>query len=299
MENTEKETPILEGYYKLAYAGFNWTSFDPERRARQTIDSYSQQLEEDLETVKKYNASSERYKQGYIKKFAAWLGARSRCISSAITGPSNFPTRRAEKANRSEHNRYEEFDSWRTKVLNKIKKPESTVIVKGTEGAIEKMEVKLAKLEADQALMKTVNKICRAKYKDEDRRVLDLMEEGITYNTALSLTAPKETGFDGFYLTNNGANIRNLKKSIEAEKDRLAKYSNGNKEYTKGGVKIVENVEDNRLQLFYDGKPEDKERMTLKRHAFKWSPRNGCWQRQLTNNAIYSLKFVFPKPDIV
>lgn len=295
-EMKKTETKILEGYYHLAKAAFNWTSFDPEKRARQTIDSYSEQLEADLIIVAKYEEDVERYKAGYIKKFTAWLGAKSRCMSSMITGPANFPTRRAEKANNAEHNKYGEFDGWRDKVLGKIQRPENTDIVKGSDGAIEKMEAKLKTLEERQEFMKSVNKIARKKYDDEDRRILDLMELGLTAKTVDELLNPSQSyygkGFQGFYLTNNGATIRNLKKSIHAETNRLDKYSKGNKEYTLGDVNIIENVDDNRLQLFFDGKPEDEVRRTLKKNGYRWSPRNECWQRQLTENALYCLRFL-------
>lgn len=39
-------------------------------------------------------------------------------------------------------------------------------------------------------------------------------------------------------------------------------------------------------------KPEDKVRDILKGNGFKWSPKNGCWQRQLTANAKYALSRV-------
>ena len=47
-----------------------------------------------------------------------------------------------------------------------------------------------------------------------------------------------------------------------------------------------------RLQLFFDNKPEAEIRDILKKHGFKWSPKNSCWQRQLTNNAKYALSQV-------
>lgn len=47
-----------------------------------------------------------------------------------------------------------------------------------------------------------------------------------------------------------------------------------------------------RLQLIFDGKPEDAVRDILKKNGFKWSPKNGAWQRQLTDNALFSLKRV-------
>ena len=46
------------------------------------------------------------------------------------------------------------------------------------------------------------------------------------------------------------------------------------------------------LQLIFDGKPSADIRDMLKSHAFKWSPSNEAWQRQLTNNAKYETKIL-------
>ncbi len=50
-----------------------------------------------------------------------------------------------------------------------------------------------------------------------------------------------------------------------------------------------------RVQLFFEGKPEEDVRNILKGEAFKWSPKNGCWQRQLTDNARIATKRVISK----
>lgn len=54
--------------------------------------------------------------------------------------------------------------------------------------------------------------------------------------------------------------------------------------------KMVENTENMRLQLFFEGKPSEEIRALLKSHSFRWSGKNKCWQRQLTNNARFSYK---------
>ena len=53
--------------------------------------------------------------------------------------------------------------------------------------------------------------------------------------------------------------------------------------------RVVENSELMRLQLVFDGKPSDEVRAALKKHGFRWSPKNGAWQRQLTGNARFAL----------
>lgn len=302
MTNETVKTAKLEGFYQLAYAAHQWTSMVPDRRARQIIDGHSEELEDDLIALKDFPDQLERYEAGYIKKFTAWLGAKSRCMSSMVTGPANFPVRKAERANETEHNRSVEFTEWRKKVKAKILRPESTDIVRGTDGAIEKMEAKLEKLEENQEQMKACNKIIRRKAGNEEQKILEIMELGITSEVATKLFHPTHDyygkGYQTFYLTNNGATIRNLKKDIEAENKRLAKYSEGNKEYMIGDVKVIENVEANRLQLEFDGKPDEDIRKELKSNGFRWSSRFGAWQRQLTENALWAMKRIsFLQPD--
>lgn len=55
---------------------------------------------------------------------------------------------------------------------------------------------------------------------------------------------------------------------------------------------LVENGDAMRLQLFFDGKPEGDTRSVLKKNGFRWSPKNGAWQRQLTDNARRALKAI-------
>lgn len=69
-------------------------------------------------------------------------------------------------------------------------------------------------------------------------------------------------------------------------------YAIEEKRYTIGDVEIWQNVEQNRLQIIYPGKPDAETIERLKRNGYKWSPRNTAWQRQLTPNALRSLKTV-------
>jgi hypothetical protein len=56
------------------------------------------------------------------------------------------------------------------------------------------------------------------------------------------------------------------------------------------GVRVIEDEVIDRLQLVFDGKPDPETIAHLKSRGFKWSPKNGAWQRQLTNNARHAAK---------
>ncbi len=72
-------------------------------------------------------------------------------------------------------------------------------------------------------------------------------------------------------------------------------YKIPSKEYFIGEVRVLQNTDDNRLQLFFPGKPEPEMIENLKSRGFKWSPRNMAWQRQLTPNALRVISYLFPE----
>lgn len=65
-------------------------------------------------------------------------------------------------------------------------------------------------------------------------------------------------------------------------------YGMQEREIVVNGVRVIQNTEENRLQLVFEGKPDDETRAFLKKNGYKWSPRNSAWQRQLTPNAAWN-----------
>ena len=62
--------------------------------------------------------------------------------------------------------------------------------------------------------------------------------------------------------------------------------------YSKEVFKVIENTELMRIQIVFDGKPNEAIRNTLKANGFRWAPSQGAWQRQLTSNGKYALRRV-------
>jgi hypothetical protein len=52
------------------------------------------------------------------------------------------------------------------------------------------------------------------------------------------------------------------------------------------GVRLVQNTTLDRIQLLFDGKPDPDTIRELRGEAFRWSPREGAWQRKNTNNGV-------------
>lgn len=150
--------------------------------------------------------------------------------------------------------------------------------------AVTKIKTELAELEARQERMKTANKHLRA---GNDAALLEM---GFSEAKIAALKQPDfcgRTGFADYEITNNGANIRRLKKRLES---LAACAKDVTTETMVNGVRIVDNVEDNRLQLFFPGKPVEEIRAKLKSRGFRWSPMAGAWQRHRGNAAIWAAK---------
>ncbi len=54
------------------------------------------------------------------------------------------------------------------------------------------------------------------------------------------------------------------------------------------GLILRKNTALDRVQLIFPEKPDEEFRKDLKRSGFRWSPREGAWQRQLTRNGLYA-----------
>lgn len=87
--------------------------------------------------------------------------------------------------------------------------------------------------------------------------------------------------FPSYALTNNNSQIKRLEQ-------KLSEVSRGFAGWEFAGGYAEANTEMNRLQLFFDNIPSYNDRMILKGCGFKWSPREGAWQRALTDNAIHA-----------
>jgi len=128
--------------------------------------------------------------------------------------------------------------------------------------AVVKLKKKIAKAEKWQGQMKAANKAL--KKGDDDA----LMALGMDEGQIVTFKKPDfcgRIGFPGYALTNNNANIRRMKKRLEQLESQAGDETT---EYVKNGVQVVDNVEENRLQLFFPGKPSEEIRKALKTSGF-------------------------------
>lgn len=87
------------------------------------------------------------------------------------------------------------------------------------------------------------------------------------------------------HLTSLGAEIRRCKKRIETLK-KLDKVEA--QEWKNNDITLEVNKDENRIMVFFPYKPDEETRAKLKRHGFRWSPRNTAWQSYIND---YNLDF--------
>lgn len=208
----------------------------------------------------------EKLLESYKHKLADWTNRYNANgaghVSVMIAGPSNY--------NMSKHNKwmeresklwaeYEEFENIEYKISSIV--TGDKIIKSDDVNAIEKLQEKLAKaLEEHQG------------YKD--------------YN--IKARKEKTQPLAPYVLQNSNGRIKAIRDRI-AHLERLAARAEATpieeRTIEVNGIKIVDNIEAQRLQIIFDGKPSTEVRNELKKNGFRWCPTNGAWQRYRSNEA--------------
>ena len=223
----------------------------------------------------------------YARKLAENMNSsfsiEARVPSILIAGGSNFPVRKKEKQNAARDRNMEDWNEIQG-LLDKIRSTGMGGISADDPQAIQKLETKLEKLQSAQDTMKAVNAYYR-KHKTLDG-CPNLSAERIEKmkGEMSSQWHIEDKPYPSWALSNNNAEIRRVKGRI-AELTKKQETAYAGWEFDGGTVEA--NKEDNRLQIFFEEKPDEKTRETLKENGFRWSPKAGAWQRQLNDNAIY------------
>ena len=156
--------------------------------------------------------------------------------------------------------------------------------------AAAKLEAKLVKLESAQETMKAVNAYFRKNKTLEG--CPSLTPEQITklqQEMSQSWHLDKSRPYPAYMLSNNNAEIRRIRGRIEQVRQHEETNFAG---WEFDGGRVEANKADNRLQVFFDGKPDEAARDELKANGFRWAPCVGAWQRQLNKNAYYAAGYI-------
>lgn len=298
---------INENIAQVAHEMNHMRSYNP----NETTVGYKQQVDEVAEIAEerkaKYPEEAERIDyllDKYARRLAEWYNENSRveamCPSVLISGAGNFPTRKKEKQNARRDammNKWKEVES----IAKRISSCGSDAIKSNDARALEKLRLKLERLEDSRDTMKEAN----AYY--EENKTLDgcpgvddnhrewLTREGV-FNHGEHGTPLEMYGrpFTAYSINGVSAEIRRVKERIaklEAVKE-AGTQEQSEDEIGVAGLSMVENAEAMRVQLIFDGKPDEAVRDILKSHGFRWSPRFTAWQRELTPNGKFAAKQV-------
>lgn len=225
----------------------------------------------------------------YARRLAANYNHRysidARVPSVMVAGPAKFPVKAKEKQNAARDSNMAEYQEIQG-LLDKITSCGMGGVMSDDPAALDKLRAKLKKLEDLQAKMKAVNAYYRKHKTLEGCPDLTTGEiQAISAemkNSWRSNPAP----FEAYELTNNNATIKRTRERVAALEAEAARAAAGGTEDHEGkGYTLRENTDICRIQFIFDGKPDDDVRSLLKSHGFKWSPREGAWQRLLNDNA--------------
>ena len=282
MEAIRKSVSELE---KVAVNACRMISMDPERMGHHICIECSEDLNEFLAKIPEELRAE--YEAKYLQKWREWLGALSRCYSVLVTGPARFNNRRHEKMNDYERAARQRLQDWSEKVVKRINRQERLT---GWQ-EVERLQEKVDTLQCLQDTMKAANKVCRSTKLSEVEKVDELVALGIKEKDAVMLLHPTQSwqsvGFATYQLQNNLAKIKATQAAIERHK---AMAEAEDKEITFNGGRVVVCNSDERMRFYFDEIPSVEVRNMMKRNAFKWSPKNGAWQRQLTANCKFDTK---------
>jgi acylphosphatase len=290
-EEIDTTNCLLVAHLEKAKRAYNWVSHSPDRRGATCIKEHSEELAADLEFVAQHGGDVARYREKYEQYFLSWLSAQGNCFSVMITGGSGFNNTKHAKANAREHKASENFREWRERTKAAIlsaERKEARKDIDPIQEALANAEMERKTLET----MKAANKIIKSKSAD---KLDELVAIGIKASAAEELLKPDYAGrhgFASFSLTNCRNRMKSWEEKAEALKKNQVKEAN---EIEVAGVRIVQNYQDSRIELYFEGKPDDKTRNELKSNGFRWTPSKGCWQGYNTNNTMYKLqRFVIP-----
>ena len=235
-----------------------------------------------------YHSKLDALLDRYARRLAQWTNDYNRngasCPSVLICGAANFPTRKKERQNAREDTLWQEYKTIQA-ILDKIKSTGSGPVDLTDPHAREMLQDQLRQLQHKLDQGKAMNAHYR-KHKtmqgfpgmsDDNAAHMDEAIQS-TYSWA-------QKPMPDYELASLRSKIKRTQARLE-ELDKLqARQDTPEAAEEHDGFRIVRNAEQNRLQILFDGKPDEATRSALKQNGFRWSPRNGAWQRQLTDNA--------------
>lgn len=273
--------------YETIRRSYCGTSFMPEKRAQDEIAMCVEWFNARVQKFEQLCTNNEqrtylaeqltKFKVRFLEFRRRLTAARSNCISTMIAGPSNFPVRRAEKANKAELRCMNECEAWANKAIAAIQKG---IFARKTAVQIE------------QESMDAVKDMIMRSYLDTPfgrQNCYGRLQTWAKHNAPEMIQNALDflKKWQSEHLDGKGFTQRHKVWSLTGMMPQEPQESTSE---IHDGIEIMRNVELDRVQIFFPGKPDSDTITTLKRHSWKWSPKNGAWQRKNTTNAYISAK---------
>lgn len=275
MDYLEYFEPMREQINRAHYA----ISFSPDKRAASWIESMASEVESITDRLTAANPSfnKDEFLARYKTHASDYFGKLSQVMSPMITGPAKFPSHKNEKRRDSADRamrRWIEF-------IDKVSSSTTRVRTKSPEEEIDLTLEKLDKLQARKEAIKALNAIARSKkltkgQKAEAAKEYTSNEETIEYVSSGSQSAH-------YVLPCLNADVKRYTEKLAIMRSRI-KTKAAFKAIEKDGVKI--DIEDDRVTITHDSKPDKDVTQRLKSKAFKWSPSREAWVRKHTRQAL-------------
>ena len=118
---------------------------------------------------------------------------------------------------------------------------------------------------------------------NDDPKAIEKLTEKLEYLEKQRELIKADEDHTAWQLQNIGARIRETRRRI-ARLEKLEEIEFKDIEFT--GGKAIHNKELNRIQLIFDGVPDEDIRDAIKERGFHWSRKNRAWQREFNENTI-------------
>jgi hypothetical protein len=290
----------------------NWDALShfPDRRATMELGALSERLNRFASHVAGLvGGGGQLDEAAELEQFAArhvcltrraWA-LESRCMSSFVVGPANFPVDRNRKRMDSADNAYR---CARDHLAAAMKATSRRAFPYGAPGeairannpdAPDLLRAEIEQRKATHARMKATNAAIRSVKSGDVGEMIQAVTDATGYSStsASRIVCPPEAwmprGYPGYALAGELAEIKRLEGRLATiERNRARGEVERTEETAAGAVRIVENGDAARIQLFFEGKPAAEVRDTMKHNGFRWAPSEGAWQRHLNEGGRWA-----------
>ena len=288
------------------------------RDAMRRVDAYrdKNKIQDDWNDEQKAYARQreEEYKQLITEYYNDSNNRFANNPSWAVTGRANYNVKRSEKLSQAANNKANEYEEKLKRFEDNTRRGieqragEAQQIARWRQGkwnygetissddplASKKLQAKLEYQQESQQRMKDANAYYR---KNGSMKGFEGFSESTNTKIDAAMSSSRSSKpFASYELTNNNAQIKATQQRLAQQQKLDASRTSGSKSggsaggFSFKGGNVVQNTGINRLQIKFDSIPDASMRAKLKSEGWRWSPREGAWQRQLTDNAERSAK---------